>query len=164
MSRLVFGPKGLFTARTYSIARDGEPVGEIVCSRLWEQATITIGAASYTAAREGKIIGAFYLAANGNRLASAEIASALKGGFTVQAGGRTYTLKTASLFGRAFVLIEKDMEVGRIARRGFFSGKSIADLPDDLALEIKAFVIWLVIVVSRRLAQIGVTAAITSGR
>jgi hypothetical protein len=162
MSQLVFGPKGFFTTRRYGITRDGVPVGEILGSRVWQQAAITIGSAKYEAAREAKISDTFYLAANGNRLASAETASILKGGFTVQAGGKTYTLKAASLFGRAFVLAENAVEVGRIARRGFFSRKSTADLPDDLALEIKAFLIWLIIVVRQRQTQIGITAAVVS--
>ena len=158
MSALEFGLKSYFQLRLYSIARDGAPVGEIDCARLWERATITVGGTTYSAAREGKMSGAFYLEANGNRLVSAEKPSALHRLFIVQVDGRTYTLKAAGAFGRAFVLTEHEVQIGSIAPNGWFSRTCTAELPDDLALEVKAFVIWLVIVMWRRQEQAAIAA------
>lgn len=162
MSVLEFGLKGFFTQRTYSLTGNGLPVGVIECSRMWEQATITIGTTSYTAAREGKMSGLFYLEANGIRLASAEKPSSLHRLFTVRAGGRTFSLKAASAFGRAFVFTENDVEIGKIARRGIFSSKSTAELPDDLAVEVQAFLIWLVIIIWRRQTRATTAAVIAT--
>jgi hypothetical protein len=163
MSALEFGPKRFFQPRLYSIVRDGAPVGEIDCDRMWQRATITIGNATYSAARQGKMSGAFYLEANGTRLASAERLSAWRGGFTVRAGAATYTLRPASVFGRTFILAENEADIGSIARQSFFGSKSRAELPDNLALEIKAFLIWLVITVRQQAMVAGVVAG-TAGR
>jgi len=164
MSVLEFSPKSLFSMRNYRIVQDGGPVGEIDCGRVREGATITIGGTSYTASREGLLSGAYHLEAAGNRLASAEWARAHRR-FTVQAGGRNYALKAASWFGRAFVLTENEVQIGSIARQGFFSRTSKAELPDDLALEVKAFLIWLVILMwQRQVMAAGMAGTMAGGR
>ena len=71
----------------------------------------------------------------------------------MQLGGRAFTLKATSTFGRAFVLTEGDHAVGSVAPQGFFGRKAKADLPDDLTLEIRAFLIWLVVVMWKRQAK-----------
>ncbi len=159
MSLLEFGPTHFFNRRHYSITRNGAPVGEIDCAMLRERATITIGGARYTAAREGFMRGAFYLAAGGRSLASAEKPSVFQRLFTVRCRGRIYTLKPAAAFGRAYALTENEVAIGSIARQGFFGRKFDAELPDDLPLELKAFLIWLVIVLWRRQRRAGAAAA-----
>jgi len=167
MSTLEFAPTGFFQMRNYAIARDGVPVGEIQCGRMRTSAAITMNGKSYTGAREGLISGPIYLEGSGQRLASAVVASALKGGFKVEAGGRTFTLARASAWGRSFALTENGVQVGSIVRRGFFSSKSTADFPDNLAPEIQAFLIWLLILIWQRQVMmaglIGVTGAIGAG-
>lgn len=165
MSSLEFGPKGLFTMRNYAIVKSGAPVGEIVGHRMGGGATINIGGKSYEAAREGVMSSAYYLESGGNRIARAERTSAFKGSFTLQAGGRTYLLSRASAFGRAFALTENEVKVGSIARMGFFSRMSAAELPDDLALEVQAFLIWLVIAMWQRQVLAGtVGGMLAAGR
>ena len=164
MSVLQFGLKSFFRQRVYSIVHEGAPVGEIAFTRRWEGATITIGGTSYTAAREGKMSGAFYLETNGNRLGSADKPSARTALFTVRVGGRALTLKKASFFARAYILTEGNVQIGSIAPIGWFGGKCKAELPDDLTLEFQAFLIWLVIVMQRRaMAQSVIVGAITGG-
>jgi hypothetical protein len=93
MSLLEFGPTNFFNGRHYSITSNGAPVGEIDCAMVRKQATITIGGARYMAARDGHWSGAFYLAANGERLVSADKPSAFQRVFTVRYGTRTFALK-----------------------------------------------------------------------
>ena len=154
MSLLEFGPRSWFSSRVYDIVQNGAPIGEIDCAWLSEKGTIKLGSSSYAASREGLLSGAFFLEANGKRLVSAEKPSALHRLFTLQIGGKAYSLKAASTFGRAFVLTENDREVGSIAPQGFFGRKAHANLPDDLALEIRAFLIWLVVVIWKRQAKL----------
>jgi hypothetical protein len=52
--------------------------------------------------------------------------------------------------------MENGAPVGTIARTGFFRAKRTADLPDDLPLEVQAFLIWLVLLVWRRQAATNV--------
>jgi hypothetical protein len=163
MTVLQFAPTGIFQMRHYRISRDGAAVGKIDCRSVREGAAITIGGATYTAAREGLISGAYYLEADGNRLASATVASALKGGFIVQAGGRTMTLARAYAFGRALALTENGTPIGKIAPQGFFRRKAKAELPEDLAPELQAFLIWLVILIWQRQVMIGGIIGATAG-
>jgi hypothetical protein len=150
MRLLEFSVKGFFLPSIYPIACDGAPIGKIESDMFWESATITIGGASYSATREGYLSGAFYLAADGHRLVSAEKPSAWKSLFTVQVGGRTYTLRPANDWPPTLVLTEHELKIGRIAWQNAFMRKGKAELPDDLALEVKAFLIWLVILLLRR--------------
>jgi len=119
-------------------------------ARFWASTPITIGGASFAAARDDSASnGGFYLEGNGSRIADAQKGASRL--FTVQVfGAQTYTLKAASMFDTAFVLIGNGGEIGSIAPKGLYSLKSVADLPDELALEVKAFMIWLVIIIRRR--------------
>ncbi len=164
MSLLEFFPKSFFSMRRFRIVRDGVPVGEIDGGRMREQATITIGGATYAAAREGLMSGAYYLEAGGKRLASAERPSVFSRRFTLQTGAKTYSFGAASAFGRSFALTENGVDVGTIARESFFSRRSMAKLPDDLGLEVKAFLIWLVILMwQRQVLVAGVVGGTAAG-
>jgi len=162
VSVLVFSPISFFNRRRYIISRDGAKVGEIDCAILGEKAGITIGSASYTAAREGFMSGAFFLAANGNRLVSAEKLSAFHRQFTVRSGSRTFTLSATAAFGRAYEISENEAHAGAITRQSFFSQKFSAELPDDLPLEVKAFLVWLVILLVRRQRRAAAGAAVAA--
>ena len=94
--------------------------------------------------------GVFYLDMDGSRLASADKPSARKPLFTVRAGGRTFTLKKASMFSRAYIVTEGAAQIGSIAPIGWFWGRCKAEFPDDLDLGAQVFLIWLVIVMTRR--------------
>jgi hypothetical protein len=149
MSRLEFGPEN-FSATRYSIVSGGTPIGQIACSSLREQATITIGRSTYLACGEGVIRASYYLEAIGSRIATAEKPSIFRRLFIVQVGIKSYALKAVSAFSRGFVLIEGASHIGSISSNGFFTRKSTADLPDDLTPEIKTFLIWLVIIDRQR--------------
>lgn len=149
---LEFSPRNIFSPRNTRILQNDTLLGEIDWRKTWgpwAQATITIGGASYTALSDNSVAGTWYLEANNKRLASAEKPSAFRRLFTVNTSGKTYVLKAASVFSGAFLLTKSEKEIGSIAApRGFFGPTITADLPDYLALEVKAFVIWLVLVAS----------------
>jgi hypothetical protein len=163
MSVLEFAPTGFFQMRNYAITRDGVAVGEVQCNRLRTGAAITIDGASYTAASEGLMNRTFYLEGNGRRLATAAVASAIKGGFTVEAGGRTFTLAGVSAFGRTLALAENASTIGKITRRGLFSRGTTVELPNDLAPELKVFLIWLTILTWQRQVVTGVLIGVVAG-
>jgi hypothetical protein len=103
-----------------------------------EQGTITIGGTRYLVSREALMSGAFFPEANGKRLVTADKPSAFHRSFTLQVGGKSFTLKAGSAFGRSFVLTQGDQDIGFIAPLGLFGRKAKADLPDDLKLEVRA--------------------------
>ena len=55
------------------------------------------------------------------------------------------------------------LAVGSIARHGFFIAKNKAELPDDMALEVKVFLFWLVILTSQRQMLTAVVVGSTAG-
>ncbi len=160
MSQIEFAPKSLFAARSYTLKRGGVEIGRIDCGGIRQPASIVIGDATFRPARDGVLRTTYHLDGNGSRLASAAPAGAASRRFTVEAGARAYTLAVTSWSGRRFTLSENGAAVGTIARTGFFTTKCKADLPDDLPLEVQAFLIWLVIIIWRRQAA---TNAIISG-
>jgi len=160
MSTLEFFPKRTFSMRRYTLTRDGVEIGQIDCGGVRQPATLTVGGAGYNPVSEGVLRTKFHLDAGAARIADVETAGINFRRFIVHAGAKTYTLKVASWLGRNFVLTENDVEVGRIARTGFFTARCRAELPDDLPLPLQAFLIWLVLITWRR--QV-VTAGIVAG-
>ena len=59
-------------------------------------------------------------------------------------------LRMASRLRRRFVLIEGDREIGAIRPAHLFSRSALADLPDDLPLAVRIFMIWLVLLLWKR--------------
>jgi len=159
MSTLEFFPKRTLSIRHYTLTRDGAEIGQIDCGGVRQPATLTVGGASYNPVSEGVLRTKFHLDADGARIADVELAGTFSRRFIVHAGVKTCTLKVASWFGRSFVLTENEVEVGRIARTGFFTARCWAELPDDLPLSVQAFLIWLVLITWRRQA---VTAGIVA--
>jgi hypothetical protein len=161
MSTLEFFPKRTFSMRHYTLTRDGVEIGQIDCGGVRQSATLTVGGASYNPVSEGGLRTNFHLDAGGARIADVEPAGTFFRRFIVRAGSKIYALKVASWFGRSFVLTENDVEVGRIARTGFFTARCKAELPDDLPLPLQAFLIWLVLITWRR--QAVVAGVVTGG-
>jgi hypothetical protein len=160
MSLIEFAPNSLFTIRHYTLSRGGVEIGRIDFGRIRAPASIVIGDASFNPVRDGVLRKTFHLEGNGAQLASAVPAGASYRRFTVQAGSRTYALAVTSWSGRSFTLTDNGAAVGTIARNGFFTTKCTAELPDDLPLEVQAFLIWLVLTTWHRQAT---TNAIMSG-
>lgn len=160
MSLIEFAPKGLFATRQYILRRRGVEIGRIDFGGIRQPASIVIGDATFRPVRDGVLRTTFHLDGNGTRLASAAPAGSSFRRFTVQAGGRAYGLAVTSWTGRRFTLTENGAALGTIARNGFFTAKCTADLPDDLPIEVQAFMIWLVLITWRRQAT---TNAVMSG-
>jgi hypothetical protein len=160
MSQIEFAPNSLFRMNHYLLSRGGAEIGRIDFGGIRQPTAIVIGGATFHPARDGVLKSTFHLDGNGARLASAAPAGATFRRFTVQAGARTFALAVGSWSGRRFTLSENGAVIGTIARSGFFTAKCQADLPDDLPLEIQAFLIWLVLSTWRRQAT---TNAIMSG-
>jgi hypothetical protein len=165
MSTLEFFPKHTFSMRRYALTRDSVEIGQIDCGGVRQPATLTFGGASYDPVSEGVLRTKFHLDGGGVRIADVELTGTFFRRFIVHAGAKTYTLKVASWFARNFVLAENDVEVGRIARTGFFTARCRADLPDDLPLTVQAFLIWVVLITWRRQAVVtGIVAGGAAGR
>jgi hypothetical protein len=125
----------------FHIEQNGLSVGQIELKWTGTQAIITLCGASYDAWWEGILSPTYYLGADGKCLASARRQTFLHRRFVVRTGARTYALAARNLVGLEFVLTDSDAKIGSITRHG--TRKMKAEFPDDLSLEVQAFLIWL---------------------
>ena len=133
------------------IVTDGvSPIAEIDLSWWREKGVLTVRDSTYDVYREGLMSGAFRLESNGSILARAEKPSAFRRSFQVECGKKFYMLRAESAFGRKFVLIDGDREVGEISPDGVFTRRATADLPEGIPLPVKVFIIWLVVILWKR--------------
>jgi hypothetical protein len=101
------------------------------------------------------VSGDFFIQRGGQTLARAAKPSAFTNRFVVTFRERSYTLERKSIWGRTFVLLDGDREIGSVTPRSMWTRRATIDLPSDWPLPIRAFVIWLAIIVWKRDANAG---------
>ena len=147
VSSLDLVPKGWFSW-DFTVLRDGALIAEIDISSWGEKGTLTVDGDQYAVYRDG-FLGPFILDLNDTQVAVASKIAFYRS-FTVGHQDKTYTLKAASGLGRTFVLLENDQEIGWIAPAGWFTRKATVDLPDQLPLPFRIFLLWLTVILWRR--------------
>lgn len=144
-------PKNLFSW-TYEIADRRGHIATVSLHWLREAGRLVIDQTPYSLGREGWISGVFYLDSGRARLASATKQSVLTRSFDLEIDNETYVLRPKSMFRRAFVLESRGKIVGEISPTSLFSRGAEADLPLELSVAARIFVLWLVILMWRRAA------------
>jgi hypothetical protein len=62
-----------------------------------------------------------------------------------------YELKKASVWGSAFVLLREGVgPVGSIRSKGLFKREWTVEMPEELPLEVRVFIMWLMIILYKR--------------
>jgi hypothetical protein len=145
----------------FAVLQDGRPVAGIDISRWREKGMLAVDGSNYQVYREGLMSGAFILELNGRRMARAEKPSALARSFKVEFAGRIFRWE-GNVFRRSFVLAENSRTVGSLTPAGIFTRKAAAELPDDLPLPVKVFLIWLALILWKRDADSGAVTAASS--
>lgn len=100
--------------------------------------------------RDGWLSGDFYVEAPEGRLAAADKPSAFTRRFEIQAGEREFELAAVSPFTRSFELREWGRAVGSVRPVSIWTRSAEADLPENLRMPTRVFLIWLVKVMWRR--------------
>jgi hypothetical protein len=132
---------------------DGErPVARVDLGGLREVTRIEIEEVRHKAYRSGWIGGDFLLEKEGEIVARAVKPAALRNRFVIEHQEQRYELKKGSAFGRRFVLREGGREVGEVFSEGGFSltRKVRIDLPEELPLPVRVFVLWMVVTLWKR--------------
>lgn len=137
----------------------GQDVGDLKVDAVRERGTVTAGGTSRTVYRQGAFKGPWVLEEAGAVIAKAEKPSAFKKTLTIEYRDRTFTLKPRSSWGREMVLYEGDREVGSVAPERMIVRRSKVELPEELPLQVKLFVVWLTMMLWKRSSD----AAATSG-
>ena len=117
-----------------------------------EKGTLTIEGVEHRAYRES-LMGHFVLESGGATVARATKPSVFQRKFVIMHNGVQYTLRSQSPFRRSFAVLQGDTKIGSIAPEGVFTRKADVDLPKDLPLRLKAFILWLTVLLWKRDAQ-----------
>lgn len=134
----------------FALADGDRPLASIRTSCWRERGTLSIEGRKYRVYREGVFGGDFVLEHEGEAIARAVKPSAFRREFVVTHAGREYTLGAVSAFRRAFVLRAGDETHGTIAPDGLFRRTSTIDLPATLPMPVRAFLVWLAILIWKR--------------
>ena len=129
-------------------------LAEVRVSSWRDAGQLTVGQNTFRVYRQGLFKGAFLLESNGSILAQAEKPSVFRRWLDIQHQGRHYILKTV-VFRRKLVLLDGSMEIGSLTPRGLFSRRATVNLPEDLSAPLKAFIVWLALLMWKRDAAAG---------
>jgi hypothetical protein len=134
----------------FKVSDESRTVADIAMSWWREKGALAADGVNYRVYREGLASGAFVLEGPGSVLARAEKPSAFRREFSVRHDGREYTLRPRSIFGRTFILTAGSREIGSVTPHNAFTRKATADLPADLPIPVRAFIVWLVMIAWKR--------------
>ena len=115
-----------------------------------EKADVRIEDVNHRVFRERAMSGDFVIERGGQVLARATKPSAFRQAFLVNFNGKTYSLHRPSVWRRAFALLDGEQQIGSVSPNSVWTRAATADHPRDWPMAIKAFVIWLVIILWKR--------------
>ena len=141
----------------FTLARNGKSLGDIdLSSWSWrEKGTLVIANVTYRVYREGFCSGAFVLEHNGTVVARALKPSSWSRRLVLEFGGAEFELKPLNSFTRSFQLLKDKKAVGTLSAANLLTRKINVDLPEHLPLQVRAFVVWLTVLLWRRDASAG---------
>ena len=134
----------------FAVVQGSQPLADVDMSCWREKGVLTIQGKNHRVYREALLSGDFVLESPESVVARATKSSALRRSFFITHDGKQYTLRARSIFGRAFLLLDGDREVGSLAPEGLCTRRAAIDLPEDLPLPVKVFIIWLAIILWKR--------------
>jgi len=129
---------------------DGRHLADLDLSSWRERGKVTVDGSEYEVRREGLCRGPFLLVQEGSVRGQARKTSLFRKEFEIEFDGDHYTLKARSAWGRPLVLLQGGQVLGTISPTAWYSRNVCADLPDELSPLLKAFVVWLVLLLWKR--------------
>ncbi len=144
--------KGLFSW-DFTVMDGRAAVADINMAWWHKRGALTVEGREYPLHREGLVGGAFILEGTDAVLAKAEKSNIFSRSYELEYGDRHYILKRKLFFGRKYLMVAGDSEVGSITFEGIPSRRLKAVLPEELPLPVMIFIIWLAILQRRRAAK-----------
>jgi hypothetical protein len=138
---------------TFAVADGARHVGDVACGRWGARGVLAVDGVTFTARREARFSGDYLLVQGATTVARATRVGLVRQAFDLRHDGEHYVLARRGFFDRSFVLRRGDREIGVISRTALFSRDASADLPVDLPLPVRFFVIWLVVSEWKRAAR-----------
>jgi hypothetical protein len=152
-------PKGWLSS-AYTVSDGGRVLADVKPS-LWKEAfsELVVDGTPYRTGRD-RNFGPFYLEAPGRRVASATKRSFWTQELDVEADGRKYVLRPPRWWRRDFVLQTSDGRVvGSVRPASWASRRAHADLPPELSIPARVFVVILVMTLWKRSAAATASSA-----
>jgi hypothetical protein len=154
---LIAIPKQWFSWK-FTVTDGSQPVAEIDISQWREKGRLTVEGVDYRVYRENMMSGDFILESAGSVVARAQKPSAFHRTFEISHDGDHYTLQAESAFRRTFLLLSGERQIGSLSPERMMSRRAAVDLPAELPLAVRVFVIWLALILWKRAADAGAAA------
>ena len=156
MANLFARPRHWFSS-DYRILEGEEEITTLQLRILRDRATFRVDEKEYKIDVEGFFLGRFELKDGPMVLARAE---RIKRKYEIRTGGHRITLEPKGWLAKSFDVRVPTGSIGSIHSLGWASLSAEADLPEDLALPLRIFLVYLILVAWRRKAA---TAAAVGG-
>jgi hypothetical protein len=134
----------------FDLTDGNRPLAGLEMSRWREKGVLTVDGVDHRVYREGLMSGEFILERDGVVLARATKPSAFRNAFELNFGGWKYTLRKKSMWSRSFVVEGGEREIGSLVPKSMWSRRARVTLPPDWPLPVRAFVIWLTLILWKR--------------
>ena len=143
-------PKGWFSWDFLLRETNGDPIAELRLSSWCERGSVVVGGVTYRIYRK-RLLGPFVMEApDGSIVGSATKLSAFRREFVLADSKCSYALKAVSAFRRNCRVFRNEQEVGAIQPDSWLSRRASAKFADDVPPNLRAFLIWLTLLMWRR--------------
>jgi hypothetical protein len=143
--------KGWFSYDLEVFDRAGTPVARVDLAHWHENAKIEVGGSRYLARHEAWAREFVLEAEDGRTVAVAEKPNAWEQRFSLEYGGGRYRLAKESVWRSVFLLTREGVGVvGSVRRKSLFGRETVVDLPGELPLEVRVFILWLTVLMQKR--------------
>lgn len=149
--RMTAEPQGVLRQR-YTVTVDGAPITEIAFPPLAPSSAGAIAGQTYRLRRSGVLRERFTLErgqGGTHAVASATQRDPMRRDFAIEAGERRLVLRAVSLLRSDYQLLDGERPIGAIHPAGALHHGAEAEFPDDLPLEVRVFLIWVVLLLWR---------------
>lgn len=126
---------------SYTMTEDGQTVGRVEVSSFRDQGEIEVDGTTYDVRRSAPLVGSFVLREGEATRAQAERTPG--GSDRIVVDGRTFELRILDPVRLDRVLEEHGQPIGSLRHDGTLNRPVEADLPRELAPELRLFVIWI---------------------
>lgn len=131
--------------------RTGTRVAAADLANWRENAKLDVGGSRYLARHETWAREFVLEGEDGRTVAVAEKPSGWRENFSLEHGGARYELRKESPWKSSFVLAREGMGVvGSIRQKSFFGRETTVDLPEELPVEVRVFILWLTTIMRKR--------------
>ena len=138
---LTASPKG-WPSTVYSLSENNAEIGSFNVKTASHD--LFLQGSAYKLQRTGAIKGEYFIESAGKVIAHAKHAGLLSSTIVIEYAGKEYNMKGAGMFSGSFGLFEGGKRVGNLT----FNGKNVtADLPQEIPLPVRTFILWLTLLI-----------------